>query len=186
VYASNDEQVATVDDRGVVTAVGAGTCEVSVYSDSSLVALYAVSVRSMPDVLNAALENDMLGVGETTRVIADVDDSLVSELTYQSDDPDVATVENGIVTAVGAGDCVITVSLDDLTAQCRLSVYAMPDSFEVALPVSEMEVGDEARIQITFPADTYGKAVYTSLKGKVTIDADGKVTAVEKGVDNIA
>ena len=38
VYASNDEQVATVDDRGVVTAVGAGTCEVSVYSDSSLVA----------------------------------------------------------------------------------------------------------------------------------------------------
>ena len=140
----------------------------------------------MPDVLNAALENDMLGVGETTRVIADVDDSLVSELTYQSDDPDVATVENGVVTAVGAGDCVITVSLDDLTAQCSLSVYALPDSFEVALPVSEMEVGDEARIQITFPADTYGKAVYTSLKGKVTIDADGKVTAVEKGVDNIA
>ena len=48
-------------------------------------------------------------------------------VTWSSDDPSVATVVNGVVTAVGAGSAIITATtVNDLTATCAVTVTAAP------------------------------------------------------------
>jgi len=54
-------------------------------------------------------------------------------VTWTSDDEDIATVENGVVTAVAVGEATITVTTVDggYTDECTVTVKAVPESIEV-------------------------------------------------------
>lgn len=64
--------------------------------------------------------------GETGTLVATVmpEDAANKNITWSSSDESVATVEDGVVTAVGGGDAVITVTTEDggFTASCNLIV----------------------------------------------------------------
>ena len=47
---------------------------------------------------------------------------------WSTSNPDVATVENGKVTAVGAGTCTITVNCDGYTATCKVTITRTADA----------------------------------------------------------
>ncbi|MBE5844989.1 MAG: hypothetical protein E7302_12610 [Butyrivibrio sp.] len=61
-----------------------------------------------------------LGDSETLTVTA----SGISSYTWESDNPGVAVVNNGVVTAVGRGGCFVSVSGDGVTAKCFIQVNA--------------------------------------------------------------
>lgn len=72
----------------------------------------------------------------TATVVRDAWDSWfgpsVSEVVWRTSDPDVATVENGVVTFVEAGTCVITASTlyGGHTASCKVTVLSDPSALQ--------------------------------------------------------
>ena len=114
VWTSSDETVATVDAEGAVTAVAPGEAEITVASeDGKLTASCRVTVGvsvtgvDAPETLELQLEET-----ETAELGAAVlpGNATDATLTYKSSDEAVATVgADGTVTAVGAGECEITI-----------------------------------------------------------------------------
>lgn len=81
------------------------------------------------DVTGVTLNHDALNMqvgGATQTLVATIAPANASNqnVTWESDDTDVATVDNGVVTAVGAGTAHITVTTQDgsYSASCEVSV----------------------------------------------------------------
>ncbi len=99
--------------------------------------------------------------------------AVASTLTWLSSDADVATVEGGLVTAVGGGDCEITVKNDDGsifdTAQVTVNVPII--DFTLSTDHLDLDLYQEADVLVTFnPSDTtYRNLVWESDNEAVTV-----------------
>lgn len=138
VFTSEDETVATVDEKGNVTAVKAGETKIKVsVKDSDVYAEISVKVNGEPVVekpitgVSVKADKSELKVGETaklTAVITPEDTTDSKDLKYESSDKAVAEVSDaGVVTAKAAGKAVITVSSaarPDVKATVEINVKA--------------------------------------------------------------
>lgn len=127
-WQSSDEEVATVDENGTVTAVGKGECEVTA-SVNGVEAKAKVTVGVAATGIKLAQDSGVLTVGYSTQlkvytVPEEAAAAQAQELSYESSDEAVATVdENGNVTAKAAGNATITVTYrDSMTAEYSLTV----------------------------------------------------------------
>ena len=132
-WSTSNSTVATVDQNGLVTAVGAGTATITATTvdGSNLTASCAVTVE--PNVvLAASIELNQTSAsateGETLQLTATVmpEDATEKTVTWESSNEVVATVDqNGLVTAVAAGTATITATTIDgsgLSASCEVTV----------------------------------------------------------------
>ncbi len=126
-WTSSDEKVATVSKKGVVTAVGAGKAVITCRTINGLEAKCSVKVKA-PEPTGVKLSKSgtvKMKVGETLTLKATLKpEGAVSELTWKSSDKKVAKVSSkGVVTAVGKGTCVITVTTaNGKTAEVKIKV----------------------------------------------------------------
>lgn len=103
---------------------------------------------------------------------------VATSIEWSSSDETVATVENGVVTALKAGKTTITYTVDGQSASCEITVVG-------DLTVSETEktlvIGETYQISATVsPADV--KATFASGDERIaTVDENGLVTAVKEG-----
>ena len=113
-WSSSDEAIVTVDAEGNVTAVEAGEAyvTVTVKDKDGLTATTLVRAAVTPTGVEAPETLELVTNGENAK---NLDAKIVPEdatgvkLAYESSDENVATVdENGMVTAVADGECVIT------------------------------------------------------------------------------
>ena len=126
-FVSDAEAVATVDQDGVVTAVAVGTATITATADDATatcqVTVRAVEVSEVQiDVTEASL-----GVGETLQLTATVSPENATDktVTWESSDDAVVTVdENGLVTAVAAGEATVTATAGGMFAVCDVTVVA--------------------------------------------------------------
>ena len=113
-WSSSDETIVTVDSDGNVTAVSAGEAYVTatVKDKDGLTATTLVRVAVTPTGVEAPETLELVTNGENTKNLeAKIvpEDATGVKLAYESSDEAVATVdENGMVTAVADGECVIT------------------------------------------------------------------------------
>lgn len=146
-WTSSDETVATVDETGLVTAVGAGEADVTVsVSDANISSTTHVKVVITPTGVEAPDSIELVTNGENSKALGakmTPEDATEVKLAYESSDENVATVdENGVVTAVADGECVITTYVTaDIPATAE-NAEAKPVVDEVA--ASEAEVADSA------------------------------------------
>jgi uncharacterized protein YjdB len=146
-WTSSDEEVATVDETGLVTAVGAGEADITVsVSDANISSTTHVKVVITPTGVEAPDSIELVTNGENSKALGakmTPEDATEVKLAYESSDENVATVdENGVVTAVADGECVITTYvIADIPATAE-SAEAKPVVDEVAS--SEAEVADSA------------------------------------------
>ncbi|MDE6724549.1 MAG: Ig-like domain-containing protein, partial [Ruminiclostridium sp.] len=124
VWSSDNEDVATVDENGEVTAVDGGTATITATAgDVSAECEITVTVPVTSVTLN---KNELsLEKGESATLTATVipDDADDKTVTWTSSATAVATVdENGKVTAVGGGKAVITAKAGDKSATCEVTV----------------------------------------------------------------
>ena len=115
-WTSSDESVVTVDDTGMVTAVGAGEADVTVTAEKlNLSSTTHVKVVILPEGLSAPESMTLELNGENTKALGAVmtpEDATEVKLAYASSDESIATVdEDGMVTAVGVGECTITTTI---------------------------------------------------------------------------
>ena len=119
-WSSSDESVATVNNRGRVTAAGAGTATITATTvDGGLTATCTINViQKVVPVVGVSLNTDELeiNVGGTSSLVATVlpVNATNKGVSWNSTDPNVATVsDDGVVTAISAGETIITVTTSD-------------------------------------------------------------------------
>ena len=193
-WSSADETVATVAD-GVVTGVKAGettTITVTTKDGEKTASCLVTVINEDIPVSGVTLDKESaeLTVGETLALTATVAPSGAADktVTWSSSDESVATVENGVVTAVKEGTATITVTTKDggKTATCTVTVKAAPvpvTGVTLDKTTAEVRVGETVTLTAAVaPEDATDKTV-TWGSSDVTIArvSDGVVTGVKAG-----
>ena len=131
-YTSSDENVATVDDTGYITAVAAGEADITAaIADAGLAASCHVTVTPAIDSMSMSKSSLTLkpGASNTLSVSVSPEDADISGLTWTSSDEAVATVDQeGNVTAVADGNATITATIGETTATCDVTVSSKSSS----------------------------------------------------------
>ena len=190
VWQSSNTGVATVSTDGTVTAVAGGEATISLTAESSLVSAEC-KVKVISPVTNITLSSSTLAMksGETSKLTATITPSVHSDtLVWTSSNEDVATVENGTVTAKLPGNAVITVtSSSGVSRTCAVTVTA--PALSIAFNKTELELENgfseilEPIINPTYSTDTL---TWTSSNTKVAkVSATGLVTTVATGTTTI-
>ena len=128
VWSTDNTTVAIVDSSGKVTAVSRGTCNITCTSseNSSYKSSCSVTVNQQATGITISPTSVELLIGQTTSVSASVTPSNANNQNYtlSSSNTGVATVSNGIITAVGIGTCTITATSSDggHKANCSVTV----------------------------------------------------------------
>lgn len=143
VWTSSEQSVATVAD-GLVTAVGAGTATITATARSNTAAkascVYTVNAAEEEDDTVAVTAVTMskttgsLTVGDTDQLSAVVTPSNAAnqQLIWTSSDQNVATVTDGLVTAVGSGNVTIMATAHNgINASCVYTVEEAQESFDM-------------------------------------------------------
>ena len=168
-WVSTDDEVVTVSQQGEVRAVGRGICGIIVSCEDFLQREITVVVAEeipVTEIEVSKLSLELLEGGETATLTTSLLPKNFNEkeeivLLWQSSDPTVATVsDNGVVTPVGEGPAVITVSL-----QHKPSVNAnIPVTVRVermTMDVATFTVSDE----LLFSKVSFIKGIVVTIEG---------------------
>jgi uncharacterized protein YjdB len=137
-WSSDNKEVATVEN-GVVTAVAPGSATITVTTkdggktDKCLVTVNAVVIQVTEVTLDKDEVTLYVGGNETLKATVLPEEATNREIEWSSDNEDVATVENGIITAVSVGSATITVKAKDGSDkydECLVTIIA-PDVYIV-------------------------------------------------------
>lgn len=178
-WSSDNENAATVDANGTVTAVGEGEAIITATTeDGKYTATCTVKVSPAPVAANGVTltpDKTTLNVGEKQTLTATVLPAYATNknVTWVSSDTSVATVENGVVTAVGKGTATITVTTEDggYTATCEVTVKLPVSAVTLnetstALVGRQYEAADRysSGLQMRMTAQSPGRAVTRTLR----------------------
>ncbi len=193
-WSTSNKAVASVSQNGLITAVGVGTAVITVKSVNDKTAFCNVQVSAI-EVTGVALtaSSVTLKTGEKSTIAAMLlpSDATDKSVTWTTSDAGVATVKNGIITAVGEGSASVTVkTTNGKTASCQVTVVSKSveitsvtlDKKSVSLKIGEMAV-----ITASFtPANATDTGVsWTSSNTSVAGCENGIITAVSAGTAQI-
>ncbi len=148
----------------------------------------ALAPHTDPEGPQLAFTQLILGAGETRALAGKLPDGTVAGIQYETTDASIAAVrESGIVTAVAAGDAIITATAEDGTyAECFVSVKEAPDV--VSFSTGKLTLGKGERtgvLQVIMgsqPELCAGSYKITSSKKKiVAVYADGTIKGLRTG-----
>ncbi len=133
IWTSSNQEVASVNAEGLVTALSAGEATITVKTEDGgfeAVCLITVPSEEIPIAVSGIslnMESDSLHVGDTVRLVATVmpENAANRNCTWTSSNEEVAGVsETGLVTALTEGETVITVKTEDggFEATCKITV----------------------------------------------------------------
>ncbi len=132
-WKSDNTAVATVDTNGVVKGIAAGTANITATSTTNpaITATCAVTVQAVAVTgvsLNKTSINLQVGGSETLTATVTPANATNKEIIWNTSDGSIATINNGKVTAVSAGQTTITATTVDgnKTATCTVTVTAGP------------------------------------------------------------
>ena len=197
-FYSTDKSVATVDETGKVTAVGYGECDivVSAYdgmsSDTCHVTVYCtgLSLADQQLLVNRVCTSDPVYKNGYKGITSE-------QLTWESSDPDTATVDSmGRVTAHATGTVTVTASIKDpvltsnrlVKASCKVTIGRMAESIKTDADTVTLYEGETHQITAeVLPDDTTDKGLtYSCIRESIAkVSATGLITAVSEGTTTV-
>ncbi len=206
-YSSDNTEVATVNVRGVVTAVGEGTAIITanlmkgtdVVVASATAEITVLSITPAPNyTVTLDFDEAEMKVGETLYIPAILRPAVKKgEVRWISSDDNIAMAdENGKVTAYAEGTVTFNVNwiIDGMTratATCTITVLAA-DPAPVAPSISfaeenvSIEAGQTATLNVALVNIDPTEVKWLSYdKSVVTVDANGVITAVAPGTAKV-
>ena len=165
---SSNEGVASVSSTGAVFALAAGTSIMCVKTEDGnheAQCQVVVTVAVSGITLNPAELS--IDEGESKSITATITPSDASDqdVSWESSDTSIATVEGGKVTGVKAGKAVITATTKDggKTASCTVTVIAHAQSVSLNKTSLRLEKGANETLQATvLPENTTDKSIVWS------------------------
>lgn len=194
-YTSSNPAIASVDQKGLVTAKGVGDAVITATSaDGLFTDTYAVNVYSTVTAESVVVPESLeMTVGDAKQISANVlPAGAPSAVAWSSSDESIATVdENGNITAIKHGNVTITATAVDgsgIKGECDVTVNYIPSVRILSKTSLEMDVLDTEKLAVTFePANaSYQEVTWSSSNTAVaTVDADGTVKAMGDGTATI-
>lgn len=189
VWESADTKVVSVASDGTVTAIGPGTTTVkATTNDGSFTSNCVVSVKSPAQHVSLDKTSLKLLEGESGKLTATVYplNSTQKTLTWVSDHPDVASVDNeGNVTARKAGTATITVKVaENVIAVCKVTVISRVTGISLSETTVELKPGETHQLTATvLPQNASNAEVtwYSDKESVATVSQSGLVTGVGPG-----
>lgn len=199
-WTSANPEVAQVDEEGNLTALAPGATVVTVRTSNNLTASASVVVaRRIIPVSGISLNASDLSLieGDEAILIATVTpaDATDKSVVWSSSDPDVAAVSDGKVTALAAGEAVITATAQDFSASCTVNVApkTIPVVYPTGVTLSEtaldVEYSDTFTLTATVePEDVTDNSVTWSVSDSNVLapgDEPGEYKAVGGGTATV-
>ena len=196
-WSSRNEKAATVDSNGIVTGIARGnvTIEAKAADGSGVKAQIALTVTQ--DATDITIRETDVTVA-TGRRAAQLHVTVLptnannKNVDWYSSDETIATVRNGVITGVRAGECTVTCTSQSnpaVSASIPVRVIQLATRINVLNPKGlSFNVGETAQLEWEVaPSDTTIKDVtFRSRAPKIaTVDANGIVTGLSKGQANI-
>ena len=184
---------ATIDKSGVVTGLKEGTVTVTATAgDKSKTCTLTIEKVSVDNITLSKSNIEFTEIGSTEQLTATITpvEASYHKITWSSSNTSVATVLNGMVTCVGAGNAEITAAADGKEAKCSVT---MPVIYVTSIKLtSDKDIVDVANMtKSTFTAELTPSNAnekiqwevvtdFSSYSGDATItpSADGKSAVV--------
>jgi uncharacterized protein YjdB len=194
-WTSSDPSKATVSANGLVSPVANGTAIITVKSnfDSTKTDSCIVTVSDPVHLTSISLNESTLnlnkgGTGNLTVTYTPADTTDLRAITWTSSDTSVATVHDGVVTAVGGGTATITATSavnNTITATCTVTVNVPLVSISLNRSTLNLNRGANETLTVTYnPSDTTDSQAITwtsSNTSVATVSTSGEVTATGGG-----
>lgn len=188
IWYSDNEQVATVDNEGAVTAINPRNCNIIVTTnDGHYRATCSIKVTIPVDSVRLNYQEIELFLGESFKLTEailpiDADNKRVIWSTSNAK----ATVVDGLVTAIKSGSSVITVSTEDgnFTSQCNLLCKIPVQDMELNKTNIIKKVGEsEQLVAKIVPDNAYDKSISWESEDPsiASVDVNGLVMANSPG-----
>ena len=145
-WVSDKQNIATVNDEGLVTAVAPGTANITATA-GNVVLTCEVTVTAIEYEYTLSETSLTINQGETSAPLTvTVTPEKTLNITWSTSNDKVATVaQNGAVTGVGGGTAIITAAVDGQELNC--TVYVVPTDLDVSATVSVTDiVGDSVNL----------------------------------------
>ena len=189
-YESDNPKVASVNALGRLTAHTLGTAkitvscgkvkqvfQVKVVEDETKVEVTDIEISDYEDELNV---DSILNLSVTILP----KDATDTDVTYQSSNPQIATVNSsGEVKGIAPGEVTISISAGKVTKQAKIKVKIATKAISLNSDYQVMKPNDTFQIKAqVHPADASGKLTYKSLDVEVAeVSSAGKITAKASG-----
>ncbi|WP_395022717.1 Ig-like domain-containing protein [Robinsoniella sp. RHS] len=201
-WTSNNEAVATVDG-GIVTAVADGKATITVTTEEGgFTATCEVTVKSEPEpeiikVTGVTLDKQAINieVGKTAVIKESVqpENATNKNVTWDSNNKTVASVDKGKITALkeGIAEIIVTTADGNKTATCTVNVIPKQipvESIKINPSSAAMQTGTKATLRVGYtPENATNKAVVwaTDNEAVASVSNEGVVTAKAAGTANI-
>ena len=146
---SDDESIATVDEKGSITGVAPGKCKITCISsqphvEKEKIVSCAIQITVVSPVKSIILNNNepiQIGIGQKLSIEAkaDPDDADIKSLEWKSADQTIATVKNGTVVGMQEGDTIISASMENVNGD----VVSSEVELHVFVPVTTVKIKEE-------------------------------------------
>ena len=192
-WTSDNTKVVKVTQKGVVTAIAAGSATVTAKNLAGDVSAQCkITVRRAVTGVTLNEKTLTLTAPQTATLTATVApaDATNRAVSWSSSNPSVATVsDKGLVTPVGSGETVITVKTADggLKASCTVTVV-VPVTGISAPAEKTFYVGQKTALGITtVPANASNRAIIYTISDPTiaTISSAGEITPLKNGMTSV-
>ncbi|MEG2290628.1 MAG: S8 family serine peptidase, partial [Clostridium sp.] len=196
IWSSENEQIATVDANGNVTAVAPGATTVIVKTNDGRLSLKcAINVTKdgeVPTITGITLEKPIMDVkiGEEFDLNFNLEpyNHLVKTAEFISSSNSIVSVVDGKAVAHKAGKVIVTVNINSYTVFGTWEINVTDTSTSLkSIALNEetlkLKKGESSQLEVTFdPADATNKNVtWSSSDEKIVKVVDGKVVAIGVG-----
>lgn len=189
-WTSSNEEIATVDNNGKVTAHKAGSCTITCTTNDRH---YKETCKIIVTQPVSSIELDykeytFYGIGKTLQLNANIlpSNATNKEIVWNSSDNSVCIVSNGLVVSLAKGASTIKATTVDGSHVATCSITVIQPVEGISLDKTSLElnkIGESIQLIATIiPDDANNKSInWKSSDEKVCIVSNGKVVAVGFG-----
>ena len=189
-WESSNEEIVKVDKEGKIYGIASGVATINIKIREKIVA--SKEVRIIIPVDSLSLENETVTIGkgdsEQLKFVITPEKAANQEVRWISDNEDIVSVKEGVITGKSEGEAIIKVAIGDKEASCKVKVI-IPVT-EIKLNKSKLSInrGDIVELKVTIkPNDATNKKItWKSSNEKIAkVDKNGKITGIGSGETTI-